>query len=525
MILTFNFDLLAVAIVIALNLLFGFAVLFSDRKSATARLFFALTVVMSAWSAMNYLAYQPLSFPVALWVARLVLFFAVPMSLAFVLFIYTFPSTAWTLNRVKTWALLLLGGLTMVVTLTPLVFSELHIVPGIVTPQPTIGPGMLLFALVAVGSIPVGIYFLARKYLHAKGDMHRQLSYMLAGVAIMFTFIVLFDFIAPTVFENTSLIPLSALFVFPFIALTAYAIYRYHLFNLRVAATALLAVFVTIFSFVNIIYATTVSEVAINITAFLIVLLGSIRIVRDTFALHKLTEELTETNERQSVLLHFIGHEVKGFLTKDEGAFAALVDGDFGTLEDGMKPFVEQALAQARAGVRSVTDILTASNQKKGTMTYAKESFDLKALAAEIVEKERSTAEAKGLTLTFSADDAGAPYTVNGDKAKIGDNVLRNVIENSIHYTPSGSISVSLKKENGKAVFSVQDTGVGISDEDKQKLFTEGGHGKDSQRVNAHSTGYGLYIAKNIVDAHGGTIRAESEGEGKGATFTVELPV
>ncbi|MDE1919073.1 MAG: HAMP domain-containing histidine kinase [Patescibacteria group bacterium] len=71
----------------------------------------------------------------------------------------------------------------------------------------------------------------------------------------------------------------------------------------------------------------------------------------------------------------------------------------------------------------------------------------------------------------------------------------------------------------------MKDTGIGITEEDKKRLFTEGGHGKDSQKVNVHSTGYGLFIAKNIVEAHGGTIRAESEGAGKGSTFIVELPI
>ena len=155
-------------------------------------------------------------------------------------------------------------------------------------------------------------------------------------------------------------------------------------------------------------------------------------------------------------------------------------------------------------------------------MTYTKESFDLKALVAEQVEKAKSGAERKGLTLSFTADESS--YQMTGDKAQIGDHVLRNIIENSINYTPSGSVTVSLKKENGKLVFAVRDTGVGITEEDKKRLFTEGGHGKDSQKVNAHSTGYGLYIAKNIILAHGGTIRAESEGASKGSTFIVELP-
>lgn len=246
-------------------------------------------------------------------------------------------------------------------------------------------------------------------------------------------------------------------------------------------------------------------------------------VYKHSLELARLKQELEIANAQQEGLLHFIGHEVKGFLAKDEGALAALADGDFGELEDGMKTFVERALAESRQGADAVSNILQASNLKKGTVTYEKAPFDLKALAAEAVEKLKPAAEQKGLTLSFTADDVS--YQMTGDKARIGDHVLRNLIDNAINYTPSGSIEVSLKKKDGKIVLAVADTGVGISDEDKQRLFTEGGHGKDSQTVNAHSTGYGLYIAKNIVEAHGGIIRAESEGVGKGSTFIVEFPL
>jgi signal transduction histidine kinase len=128
----------------------------------------------------------------------------------------------------------------------------------------------------------------------------------------------------------------------------------------------------------------------------------------------------------------------------------------------------------------------------------------------------------KGLALIFTTDDLS--YQMTGDKAQINDHILRNLIDNSINYTPSGSVAVSLKKDGNKIIMATKDTGVGITDEDKKRLFTEGGHGKDSQKINAHSTGYGLYIAKQITEAHGGTIRVESEGEGKGSTFIVEFP-
>ncbi|MHB8391878.1 MAG: sensor histidine kinase [Acidobacteriaceae bacterium] len=124
--------------------------------------------------------------------------------------------------------------------------------------------------------------------------------------------------------------------------------------------------------------------------------------------------------------------------------------------------------------------------------------------------------------LSFEADDA--TYQIVGDKEQIRNHVLRNLIDNAISYTPSGSVTLSLKKEGAQAVLAVRDTGVGISEEDKDRLFTEGGHGKDSQKMNAHSTGYGLFIAKQITEAHGGTIRAESPGAGKGATFIAEFP-
>ena len=317
-----------------------------------------------------------------------------------------------------------------------------------------------------------------------------------------------------------------------FVGFLAYLIVHYRAFNLRLIGAQVLVAALWL-SVLALLFVTSIEDVRIvtSITLIFVLIVGSY-LVRGVYReiaqrehIEKLAGELQETNERQETLMHYIGHEVKGFLTKDAGAFSALVDGDFGQLQDGMKPFVENALQQSRDGARSVTDILTASNQKKGTMTYTKAPFDLRALVAEIIEREQRTATGKGLVLAFSADDAGAPYTVNGDREKIAENVFRNIVQNSINYTPSGSITASLKKEDKKFVFSIKDTGVGITEEDKKNLFTEGGHGKDSQKVNAHSTGYGLYIAKNIILAHGGTIRAESEGVNKGSTFTIELPV
>ena len=376
------------------------------------------------------------------------------------------------------------------------------------------------------------LIFAIKKYWYTSArDVRREIAVITTGT-ILFLAAFSWGNITGSFTENWQL-GLYGLFGMPvFIGFLVYSIVRFRTFNIKlIGAQALIFSLVALigsqFFFIQ-------NDTNRLLTAITLIITGAIginliRSVKKEIAqrehIEKLAGELQETNKRQETLMHFIGHEVKGYLTKDASVFASLSEGDFGQLPDTLKPIVSQALAQSRDGARSVTDILTASNQKKGTVSYTKESFDLKALVSEIVEKAKTKADEKNLSVSFSSDDSGAPYTFNGDKGKLGDNVLRNVIDNSINYTSTGSISVSLKKENQKFVIAVKDTGIGITEEDKKRLFTEGGHGENSQKINVHSTGYGLFIAKNIVEAHGGTIRAESEGEGKGSTFIVELPI
>ena len=138
-------------------------------------------------------------------------------------------------------------------------------------------------------------------------------------------------------------------------------------------------------------------------------------------------------------------------------------------------------------------------------------------------EQLRGSAQEKGVHFEVVIAPRGA-YMIDGDEEKIRGHVIRNLIDNAIRYTQSGSISAGLSRHDGKIRFSVQDTGVGITPEDRARLFTEGGRGKDSIKINVHSTGYGLFIAKQVVEAHGGKIWAESEGAGKGSAFTAEFP-
>ncbi len=133
-------------------------------------------------------------------------------------------------------------------------------------------------------------------------------------------------------------------------------------------------------------------------------------------------------------------------------------------------------------------------------------------------------AEDKSLTFESSIDE-NRDYTIEGDGTKLKQ-VFLNLVDNSIKYTKEGFTKVSLSQNvlDGTMKFSVSDSGIGISEETRKKLFTKFGRG-DGAAINGGGSGLGLYLAQSIVEAHHGRLEVLSPGEGKGSTFSVYLPL
>ena len=100
-----------------------------------------------------------------------------------------------------------------------------------------------------------------------------------------------------------------------------------------------------------------------------------------------------------------------------------------------------------------------------------------------------------------------------------------NLLDNAVKYTPAGQITIALTKQDGKARLLVKDTGAGIKPETMSHLFQKFSRASDASKYNLLGTGLGLYLASELLKAHHGKIWAESEGDGKGSSFFVELPV
>ena len=524
-----SLELIMLIIAIVINLFLAVAIFLSNPRSATNVIFSALTVFTMIWLILTYVARLPGLFIDSLVLHRLGIFVAAPMSASFFLLAHTMPSEKIRL-RPFSFILVLAGTfLMMLFNVSPYAFVDIAASNGTSQPQP--GPGLIPFSVLSTLFSVLAVYWLVRGYRHSSGREKTQQGLVLTGMIIMLVLIIATVLVPIILYSSAQFLTFTPLYALVFLGMTAYAITKYQLFNIKVLVAQALTLVMCLVLFAKLFGEESFNAQVIDglVLLFMIVfgyfLVKSVkREVRQRELIEKQEQELEVANRQQENLLHFISHEVKGYLTKNEAAFDAIRTGDFGDVSPQLRDMSAAALSDTRRGVATVIDILDASNMKKGTVAYNKRPFDLVHALDEVVSDLAPSAREKGIELSFHKPVTGA-YTFSGDEDKLRRHVFRNIIDNSIKYTSSGSIRVDMARTPTVYRISVTDTGVGITPDDMKNLFTEGGHGADSIRINVHSTGYGLFIARQVTEAHGGKIWAESEGKDKGSRFITELPV
>ena len=249
----------------------------------------------------------------------------------------------------------------------------------------------------------------------------------------------------------------------------------------------------------------------------------------------KLTRDLEATNnklrELNKLKLEFLSmttHQIRAPLTAIKGYSSMLLEGDFGILPQKATDSVRTIMKSCENLINMIEDFSNISKIEQGRMVYEKSVFDLGELVKEVVDELKPNIKKAGLSIELNIQN-NSPTIVNADRGKI-EQVIDNIIDNAIKYTLRGSISVSILKDvglsaqTGKVRIVVKDSGVGIDPAEISKLFIKFSRTKDAGKINTTGTGLGLYIAKKMIEAHGGDIKVYSEGVGKGATFTIELP-
>ena len=239
--------------------------------------------------------------------------------------------------------------------------------------------------------------------------------------------------------------------------------------------------------------------------------------------LQQANEKLKGLDKLKTAFLSLASHQLRSPLTAIKGYASMLTEGAFGALDEKQNEAVKRIYASAQGLVNVVEDLLNVSKIEQGGMKYEFSPVDLQKLITDLVGEMRIPAENKKLIFTAVIPQFDK-CMVNADPVKIKQ-VFLNLVDNSIKYTEKGFVEVSLTRstENKTIIFTVRDSGVGISQETKEKLFQKFSRGEGG-KLNTGGSGLGLYLAREIARAHKGDITITSEGLGKGASFIVTLP-
>ncbi len=188
--------------------------------------------------------------------------------------------------------------------------------------------------------------------------------------------------------------------------------------------------------------------------------------------------------------------------------------------EPSLSPIIEESLGLSERTLKIANDLLDAAQIEDGRLELKVSKLELKTWAEKVVKEFQGLATSKKLTLSLSAP---AETYATADESQIS-MVLANLIDNAIKYNlPGGRVEIVIQKEPSFAKISVKDTGLGMPANELPRLFEKLYRGTEAVRVEPNGSGLGLYIAKNIIEKHGGQMGADSEIN-RGSTFWFTLP-
>ena len=230
-----------------------------------------------------------------------------------------------------------------------------------------------------------------------------------------------------------------------------------------------------------------------------------------------------EIDRMKSEFISIAAHQLRTPLSAVKWVLRMIIDEDMGKITEEQKKFLLKGYQSNERMVRLVNDLLDVSRIEEGRFQYKFVNTQIEEVVEGLLPDFKSTVTEKQLKLIFKKPARPMPKVkVDSSKIRI---VIQNLIENAVRYTPpKGKITISLKLLDKYLQFQIKDTGVGIPQNQRSKLFTKFFRADNVIRLQTDGTGLGLFIIKNIIRKHGGKVWVESE-ENKGSTFYFTVPL
>jgi signal transduction histidine kinase len=230
-------------------------------------------------------------------------------------------------------------------------------------------------------------------------------------------------------------------------------------------------------------------------------------------------------NRAKSGFLASMSHELRTPLNHIIGFSEVLRDKYFGELNEKQADYVKDILGSGKHLLSLISDILDLSKIEAGKMELELSPVNIKALLEDSLMMFKEKAHEHGIGLDLKIPEEMSELEIQADERKLKQ-IIFNLFSNATKFTPDGgAITLQADQKDEELIVSVEDTGIGIASEDKEKIFDDFYQVKGGYTDKTPGTGLGLPLTKKLVEMHGGRIWIESEGEGKGSTFSFVIPV
>jgi signal transduction histidine kinase len=241
-----------------------------------------------------------------------------------------------------------------------------------------------------------------------------------------------------------------------------------------------------------------------------------------TGKLRQQNRKLIVADELKDDFLSIASHQMRTPISAINGYASILNSGDAGKLNKDQQKFAKIIQESTKRLSYLINDFLTISRLKSGKFSIEKSLTNLKEMLKGEADNLEGQFEAKEIELKLHIDSGIEP--IQADESKLRQ-VMMNLIDNAMHYTPAGGkVDVTLKKVGNLIVFEVKDSGIGVPKEDQSDLFSKMFRASNAKKMRPDGTGLGLYLAKKVIIGHNGHIIFKS-AEGEGSTFGFKIPI
>ena len=241
-----------------------------------------------------------------------------------------------------------------------------------------------------------------------------------------------------------------------------------------------------------------------------------------TSELQQSNKKLHELDESKDEFISMASHQLRTPLTTVKGYLSMVLEGDVGKISPEQRKVLEEAYDSSQRMVYLIGDFLNVSRLQTGKFELERTPVNITKIINEEIGQLTTGAAVRKIKLNYQPPANFPILSVDENKLR---QVMMNFIDNAIYYSPPDtSIDVSIVQQRGEMVFKVTDHGIGVPANERHRLFSKFYRASNAKKQRPDGTGIGLFMAKKVIVAHGGSVIFESK-EGQGSTFGFRLPL